>query len=53
MTLVLIVLLTLMTPLCAQVRKLHTRDFTRLSQVQVAEQLKALAAERPRASVPT
>lgn len=40
MTLVLIVLLTLLTPLSAQVRKLHTRDFTRLSQVQVAEQLK-------------
>lgn len=27
-------------PLQAQVRKLHTRDFTRLSQVQVTEQLK-------------
>ncbi len=40
MPLVLIVLLTLLTPLSAQVRKLHTRDFTRLSQVQVAEALK-------------
>lgn len=40
MPLVLIVLLTLLTPLPAQVRKLHTRDFTRLSQVQVAEALK-------------
>ncbi|MCX6593885.1 MAG: creatininase family protein [Acidobacteria bacterium] len=27
-------------PMTAQVRKLHTRDLTRLSQVQVAEQLK-------------
>src|SRR5215468_10033674 len=27
-------------PLCAQVRKLHTRDMTRLSQVQVADYLK-------------
>lgn len=33
------VLLTLL-PLSAQVRKLHTRDFTRLSQVQVADFLK-------------
>jgi creatinine amidohydrolase len=29
-----------MVPLAAQVRKLHTRDLTRLSQVQVAEVLK-------------
>src|SRR5215475_12545038 len=28
------------TPLAAQVRKLHTRDLTRLSQVQVADYLK-------------
>src|SRR5579862_184117 len=28
------------TPLSAQVRKLHTRDLTRLSQVQVADYLK-------------
>jgi creatinine amidohydrolase len=28
------------TPLAAQVRKLHTRDLTRLSQVQIAEYLK-------------
>src|SRR6266852_4617040 len=27
-------------PLCGQVRKLHTRDMTRLSQVQVADYLK-------------
>src|SRR5215467_15690768 len=27
-------------PLCAQVRKLHTRDMTRLNQVQVADYLK-------------
>src|SRR5438270_1904014 len=27
-------------PLCGQVRKLHTRDMTRLSQVQVANYLK-------------
>lgn len=27
-------------PLCSQVRKLHTRDLTRLSQVQVADYLK-------------
>ena len=33
-------LLALITPLCAQVRKLHTRDLTRLSQVQVADYLK-------------
>ncbi|MCZ2149148.1 MAG: creatininase family protein [Bryobacterales bacterium] len=32
--------LALLTPLHAQVRKLHTRDMTRLSQVQVAEYLK-------------
>src|SRR5881398_800241 len=32
--------LALITPLCAQVRKLHTRDLTRLSQVQVADYLK-------------
>jgi len=30
----------LAAPLCAQVRKLHTRDLTRLSQVQVSEYLK-------------
>ncbi|MBI2684707.1 MAG: creatininase family protein [Acidobacteria bacterium] len=35
-----VTLLLLTFPLCAQVRKLHTRDFTRLSQVQVAEFLK-------------
>src|ERR1043166_7362185 len=29
-----------MTPLPGQVRKLHTRDMTRLSQVQVADYLK-------------
>ena len=40
MPLVLIALLTLLLPASAQVRKLHTRDLTRLSQVQVAEQLK-------------
>jgi creatinine amidohydrolase len=40
MPLALIVLLTLLTPLSAQIRKLHTRDFTRLSQVQVGEALK-------------
>ena len=40
MPLALIVLLTLLLPLSAQVRRLHTRDFTRLSQVQVAEALK-------------
>ncbi|MFN0103869.1 MAG: creatininase family protein [Bryobacteraceae bacterium] len=40
MPLVLIVLLAALTPLPAQVRKLHTRDLTRLSQVQVAEVLK-------------
>ena len=40
MPLVLIVLLSILTPLFAQVRKLHTRDFTRLSQVQVGEALK-------------
>lgn len=38
--LALIALLTALTPLLAQVRPLHTRDLTRLSQVQVAEQLK-------------
>lgn len=32
--------LLLALPLTAQVRKLHTRDFTRLSQVQVGEHLK-------------
>src|SRR5262245_33404264 len=31
---------TLSAPLPAQVRKLHTRDLTRLSQVQVADHLK-------------
>jgi creatinine amidohydrolase len=36
----LIALLCLLAPLSAQVRKLHTRDLTRLSQVQVAEVLK-------------
>lgn len=40
MPLVLIALLTLFLPAAAQVRPLHTRDLTRLSQVQVAEQLK-------------
>jgi creatinine amidohydrolase len=40
MPLVLIALLALLLPANAQVRKLHTRDLTRLSQVQVAEQLK-------------
>jgi creatinine amidohydrolase len=40
MLLVLIALLALLLPANAQVRKLHTRDLTRLSQVQVAEQLK-------------
>lgn len=40
MPLALIALLTLLLPLSAQVRRLHTRDFTRLSQVQVAEALK-------------
>ena len=39
MPLVLIALLTLFLPAAAQVRPLHTRDLTRLSQVQVAEQL--------------
>jgi len=33
-------LLTCLTPLSAQVRKLHTRDLTRLSQIQVADYLK-------------
>src|ERR1700716_4318470 len=33
-------LVALITPLPAQVRKLHTRDMTRLSQVQVADYLK-------------
>jgi creatinine amidohydrolase len=32
--------ISLVTPLGAQVRKLHTRDLTRLSQVQVAAYLK-------------
>ena len=36
----LIALSLFFTPLFAQVRKLHTRDLTRLSQVQVAEVLK-------------
>jgi len=36
----LIALLLLALPQFAQVRRLHTRDFTRLSQVQVAEHLK-------------
>ncbi len=40
MPLVLIALLTALAPLSAQIRPLHTRDLTRLSQVQVAEQLK-------------
>ena len=39
MTRVLIFLCSFLA-LSAQVRKLHTRDFTRLSQVQVAEHLK-------------
>src|SRR5215510_13178372 len=33
-------LLCCLVPLSAQVRKLHTRDMTRLSQVQVADYLK-------------
>jgi creatinine amidohydrolase len=33
-------LICFLTPLYAQVRKLHTRDMTRLSQVQVADYLK-------------
>ena len=40
MPLALIVLLTSLLPAQAQIRKLHTRDFTRLSQVQVGEALK-------------
>ena len=36
----LVAFLILLTPLSAQVRALHTRDLTRLSQVQVAEFLK-------------
>src|SRR5262245_60670614 len=32
--------LTISLPLSAQVRKLHTRDMTRLSQVQIADYLK-------------
>src|SRR5262245_64462302 len=32
--------LMMAAPLCGQVRKLHTRDLTRLSQVQVADYLK-------------
>lgn len=40
MPLALIALLLFLTPVSAQVRKLHTRDLTRLSQVQVAEVLK-------------
>jgi len=36
----LIILLVVVSPVFAQVRKLHTRDFTRLSQVQVGEALK-------------
>lgn len=35
-----LILLLLALPIQAQVRKLHTRDFTRLSQVQVADHLK-------------
>jgi creatinine amidohydrolase len=35
-----ICVLALLTPLGAQVRKLHTRDLTRLSQIQVADYLK-------------
>src|SRR3979409_158580 len=35
-----ICILTLAAPLNAQVRKLHTRDMTRLSQIQVADYLK-------------
>src|SRR5438105_6175262 len=34
------ILFGLTIPMCAQVRKLHTRDMTRLSQVQVADYLK-------------
>src|SRR5437764_11874751 len=37
---VLIPLVAWCAPLCAQVRKLHTRDLTRLSQIQVADYLK-------------
>ena len=36
----LLTVLTLCTPMLSQVRKLHTRDMTRLSQVQVADYLK-------------
>src|SRR5437867_10945785 len=36
----LVVLICCAASLCAQVRKLHTRDMTRLSQVQVADYLK-------------
>src|ERR1041384_5378276 len=32
--------LMMAAPLCGQVRKLHTRDLTRLSQIQVADYLK-------------
>src|ERR1051325_6876740 len=32
--------MSILAPLSAQVRKLHTRDLTRLSQVQVADYLK-------------
>jgi len=39
-TRVAIAALALTAPLCGQVRKLHTRDLTRLSQVQVADHLK-------------
>src|SRR5206468_9940740 len=35
-----VILCGLTIPMCAQVRKLHTRDMTRLSQVQVADYLK-------------
>src|ERR1700712_2450898 len=38
--LVAVAALALTAPLCSQVRKLHTRDLTRLSQVQVADYLK-------------
>lgn len=40
MPLALIALLLALLPASAQVRPLHTRDFTRLSQVQAAEQIK-------------
>ena len=40
MPLLLIALFVSFLPAQAQIRKLHTRDFTRLSQVQVGEALK-------------